>query len=156
LAIINAPSRERENAMNIASILKTKGGEIVGVPASMSVQGVVALLHKHRIGAVLVMDGDLPVGVVSERDIVKCLHEKGVGILETSAEAIMSSPVVLARPVDSVAEAMSIMTERRIRHLPVVEHGQLIGIVSIGDLVKRRIEEAEHEAELLKGYISAA
>jgi CBS domain-containing protein len=142
--------------MTIASILKTKGGEIVGVPASMSVHGVVALLHKHRIGAVLVMDGNLPVGIVSERDVVKCLHEKGTAILEATAEAIMSSPVVLASPSDSVVEAMSIMTERRIRHLPVVEHGKVVGIVSIGDLVKRRIEQAENEAELLKGYISAA
>ena len=142
--------------MTIASILKTKGGEIVGVPAGMSVQNVVATLHKHRIGAVLVMDGDLPIGIVSERDVVKCLHEKGVAILDATAEAIMSSPVVLASPADSVAEAMSIMTERRIRHLPVVDGGRLIGIVSIGDLVKRRIEQAENEAELLKGYISAA
>lgn len=142
--------------MNIASILKTKGGEIVGVPASMSVQSVVALLYEHRIGAVLVVDGDQPVGIVSERDIVKCLHVKGAAILDATAETIMSSPVVLACPADSIVEAMSIMTERRIRHLPVVEKGQLIGIVSIGDLVKRRIEQAENEAELLKGYISAA
>lgn len=142
--------------MTIASILKTKGGEIVGVPADMSVQNVVATLHKHRIGAVLVMDGDLPVGIVSERDVVNCLHEKGAAILGATAEAIMSSPVVLASPADSVAEAMSIMTERRIRHLPVVDGGRLVGIVSIGDLVKRRIEQAENEAELLKGYISAA
>lgn len=142
--------------MTIASILKTKGGEIVRAPASMSVQDVVALLHKHRIGAVLVMDGDLPVGIVSERDVVKCLHEKGVAILDATAEEIMSSPVVLASPSDSVCEAMSVMTERRIRHLPVIEHGQVVGIVSIGDLVKRRIEQAENEAELLKGYISAA
>ena len=142
--------------MTIASILKSKGGEIVGVPAGLPVQGVVALLHKHRIGAVLVMGGEHPVGIVSERDVVKCLHEKGVAILDATAETIMSSPVVLARPSDTVAEAMATMTERRIRHLPVVDRGQVIGIVSIGDLVKRRIEDAEHEAGLLKEYISAA
>lgn len=142
--------------MTIASILKTKGGEVVGVPVSMSVESVVGLLHKHRIGAVLVMDGELPVGIVSERDIVKCLHEKGVAILDATADIIMSSPVVLANPADTVVQAMSIMTERRIRHLPVVERGRVVGIVSIGDLVKRRIEQAENETELLKGYISAA
>jgi CBS domain-containing protein len=142
--------------MTIASILKTKGGDIVGVPASMSVEGVVALLAKHRIGAVLVMDGELPIGIVSERDVVKCLHQKGVAILDATADTIMSSPVVLASPADTVAQAMAIMTDRRIRHLPVVERGRVVGIVSIGDLVKRRIEQAENEAELLKGYISAA
>lgn len=142
--------------MTIASILRSKGGEIVSVPADLPVQGVVALLHKHRIGAVLVMDGDRPVGIVSERDVVKCLHEKGVAILDTTAATIMSSPVVLASPNDTVAQSMATMTERRIRHLPVVERGKVIGIVSIGDLVKRRIEDAEHEAGLLKEYISAA
>ena len=142
--------------MTIASILRSKGGEIVSVPTDVPVQGVVALLHKHRIGAVLVTDGEQPVGIVSERDIVKCLHEKGVGILDATAAAIMSSPVVLAGPNETIAQAMATMTERRIRHLPVVDRGQVIGIVSIGDLVKRRIEDAEREAGLLKEYISAA
>ena len=142
--------------MTIASILKSKGGEIVGVPADMSVHDVVALLHKHRIGAVLVMDGDDAIGIVSERDVVKCLHEKGAAILDASAGAIMSSPVVLVSPGESVAVAMGIMTERRFRHLPVVDRGKVIGMVSIGDLVKRRIEQAENEAELLKEYIGAA
>lgn len=142
--------------MVIASILKSKGGEIVSVPPDLAVHRVVARLHEHRIGAVLVVDGDRPVGIVSERDIVKCLHEKGVTVLDATAEAIMTSPVVVASPGDSIADAMATMTERRIRHLPVVEGGRLVGIVSIGDLVKRRIEDAEHEAGLLKEYISAA
>jgi CBS domain-containing protein len=122
----------------------------------MPVRGVVALLHEHRIGAVVVVDGDDPVGIVSERDIVKCLHEKGAAILEASAHSIMSSPIVCAGGGETVCEAMEIMTDRRIRHLPVIERGRLAGIVSIGDLVKRRIEDAENEAGLLKEYISAA
>lgn len=142
--------------MTIASILKSKGGHIVSVPLHLSVREVLALLYEHRIGAVLVVDAGLPAGVVSERDIVKCLHEKGVAALEATAEVIMTSPVVLASPSDSVVESMATMTERRIRHLPVVENGELIGIVSIGDLVKKRIEDAENEAGLLKEYISAA
>lgn len=142
--------------MTIASILRTKGGEVVTVPVSMPVRGVVALLHEHRIGAVVVVDGDDPVGIVSERDIVKCLHEKGAAILEASAHSIMSSPIVCAGGGETVCEAMEIMTDRRIRHLPVIERGRLAGIVSIGDLVKRRIEDAENEAGLLKEYISAA
>lgn len=142
--------------MTIASILRTKGGEVVAAPVSMPVQGVLALLHEHRIGAVLVVERDEPVGIVSERDIVKCLHEKGVAVLDAAVRDIMTSPIVTASGDESVAEAMEIMTERRIRHLPVVEEGRLVGIVSIGDLVKRRIEDAEHEAGLLKQYISAA
>jgi CBS domain-containing protein len=142
--------------MTIASILKSKGGAVVGVAAHQSVQEVVALLHQHRIGAVLVMEGDRPVGIVSERDVVKCLHERGAAILDATAETIMSSPVVLASPGDSVADAMGIMTDRRIRHLPVVDRGKLVGMVSIGDLVKRRIEDAEREAGLLKEYITAS
>jgi CBS domain-containing protein len=141
--------------MTIASILKTKGGDVVTVPGSAAVHDVVALLHKHRIGALLVVDGGRPVGVVSERDIVKCLHERGAGILDATAEAIMSSPVVTVGLGDSIARAMAVMTDYRIRHLPVVESGELVGIVSIGDLVKRRIEDAEHEAEQLKTYITA-
>lgn len=142
--------------MSIASILRTKGGEVVTVPVGMPVQGVVALLHEHRIGAVLVVEGDEPVGIVSERDVVKCLHEKGVAILDAAVHAIMTSPIVTASGAESIAEAMEIMTDRRIRHLPVVQEGRLVGIVSIGDLVKRRIEDAENEAGLLKEYISAA
>ena len=142
--------------MNIASILKSKGGEIVSVPLHLSVRDVLALLYRYRIGAVLVVDAGRPAGIVSERDIVKCLHEQGVGILDATAEAIMTSPVVLASPGDSVAESMTTMTQRRIRHLPVVENGELVGIVSIGDLVKKRIEDVEQEAVLLKEYISAA
>ena len=142
--------------MTIASILKSKGGAVVGVTAHQPVQQVVALLHQHRIGAVLVMEGDQPIGIVSERDVVKCLHEKGTTILDATAETIMSSPVVLAKPHDSIADAMGTMTDRRIRHLPVVENGKLVGMVSIGDLVTRRIEDAEREAGLLKEYISAS
>lgn len=142
--------------MTIASILKSKGGDIVTARGDAAVRDVLELLHRHRIGAVLVIESDQPVGVVSERDIVKCLHERGAGILDATAAAIMSSPVMTVAPSDSIVQAMSMMTEFRIRHLPVVDRGQLIGIISIGDLVKRRIEDAENEAEQLKSYITAA
>lgn len=140
--------------MTIASILKTKGGDVVTVHRAATVRDVSALLHRHRIGAVLVVEGGQPVGVVSERDIVKCLHEHGAEILKATAEDIMTSPVVTVSPDESIVGAMAVVTERRIRHLPVVEHGCLLGIVSIGDLVKRRIEDAEHEATQLKIYIT--
>lgn len=140
--------------MTIASILKTKGGDVVTVRGEATVQEVLALLHQHRIGAVLVVEDARPVGVVSERDIVKCLHERGAEILKATATAIMTSPVVTVSPGESIVHAMGVITERRIRHLPVVEHGRLLGIVSIGDLVKRRIDDAEHEAAQLKSYIT--
>lgn len=142
--------------MTIASILRTKGTDVVSVRADVTVQDVVELLHRHRIGAVLVLDGDSVVGVVSERDIIRCLHEKGAGILDATARDIMTAPVVAVAPNDSVDQAMALITERRVRHLPVLHDGRLIGLVSIGDLVKRRIEMAEFEAGALKQYITAS
>jgi CBS domain-containing protein len=141
--------------MTIASILAGKGGEVVTVRGDTSLWDVVALLHDRGIGAVLVVDDEAPVGIVSERDVVRCLHRRGTEILNATADAIMTSPVVVAAPTDSVAQAMTLMTERRIRHLPVMERGRLVGLVSIGDLVKRRIEDAEHETETLKTYITS-
>lgn len=142
--------------MTIASILRTKGTDVVTVRADMTVQDVVELLHRHRIGAVLVLDGDSVVGVVSERDILRCLHEKGAGVLDARARDIMTAPVVSVAPGDSIEAGMTLMTERRVRHLPVLDGGRLIGLVSIGDLVKRRIEDAEYEASALKHYIAAS
>ena len=143
--------------MTIASILRGKGSsEVVTARTDMTVQHVVGLLRQHRIGAVLVMNGDEIAGVLSERDIVRGLHDQGAGVLDVPASAIMTSPVVTVAPDDSCVAAMALITERRIRHLPVVDHGRLIGLVSIGDLVKERIEEAEQEAELLKDYIKTA
>jgi CBS domain-containing protein len=155
-AIINPPSRKKESAMTVASILAGKGGEVVTVSADTTMWDVVALLHDRRIGAVLVMDGDRPAGIVSERDIVRCLHQRGTDMLSATAAAIMTSPVVVVAPGDTVARAMALMTERRIRHLPVIDRGRLVGLVSIGDLVKRRIDDAEHETATLKTYITTS
>jgi CBS domain-containing protein len=95
------------------------------------------------------------IGVVSERDVIRGLCGQGTEVLERCAREIMTSPVVTIAPTDSVADAMELMTGRRVRHLPVVDGGALVGLVSIGDLVKRRIEEAEQEALALKDYIAA-
>jgi CBS domain-containing protein len=154
--IIKPPSRKKGSAMTIASILAGKGEEVVTVAADTTIWDVVALLHDRRIGAVLVMDGDQPTGIVSERDVVRCLHQRGTDILSATAAAVMTSPVVVAAPGDTVASAMALMTERRIRHLPVMNRGKLVGLVSIGDLVKRRIDDAEHETQTLKTYITAS
>ena len=141
--------------MSVGSIISGRK-PVIGVSGESLVRAIVALLHQHRIGAVLVMDGSAIRGIVSERDIAAGLHTHGAAILDTPAADVMTSPVLTLPPQASVAEAMSVMTNRRIRHLPVVENGQLIGLVSIGDLVKRRIEDAEQEALLLKDYIATA
>lgn len=141
--------------MSIGTILSGKK-PLISVTTATTIRDIAALLHRHRIGAVLVLDGDAILGIVSERDIVAGLHVHGPAIMDTEAQAVMTSPVVTARPCDSVAEAMGVMTNRRIRHLPIVDDaGDLLGLVSIGDLVKRRIEEAEGEANALKAYIAA-
>lgn len=128
---------------------------VVSVTTVTPVSDILELLHRHRIGAVLVIEQGQIHGLVSERDICAGLHVHGCTILEQPAAAIMSSPVVTAGPHDSVSAAMAIMTDRRFRHLPVVENGRLLGLVSIGDLVKHRIEAAESEAAAMKEYIAS-
>jgi CBS domain-containing protein len=138
----------------IGSILVDKMA-LVTVGPDATVNEIAALLHEHRIGAVLVMDGDSIAGLVSERDICRCLHIHGNRVHAVNARELMTAPVVVADPRISVSDAMAIMTDRRFRHLPVVQDGILIGLVSIGDLVKRRIEDAEAEADSLKHYIAS-
>lgn len=128
---------------------------LVTVSRDTPVSAIAALLHQHRIGAVLVLDGDSIAGLVSERDICAGLHTHGAGILDATAAEIMSSPVITAGPRMTIVEAMTIMTDRRFRHLPIVDSGRILGLVSIGDLVKRRIEQAEAEAAAMKDYISS-
>jgi CBS domain-containing protein len=142
--------------MTIASILRNKGAEVASVAVSTPVRDVLTVLHDRRIGAVLVMDGGDIAGIVSERDIVRCLHQQGAAVLSMTAGDIMTSPVMTVDSTSLVVGAMALMTERRIRHLPVVDGGTLIGVVSIGDLVKRRIDMAEAEAAALKDYIATA
>ncbi len=141
--------------MSIGSILAGKR-PVISVAAATPIRDIVALLEQHRIGAVLVIESDSIAGIVSERDIVAGLHRLGAGILDAVAATVMTAPVVTAAPESSIAAAMATMTNRRIRHLPVVAGGELLGLVSIGDLVKRRIEEAEGEASALKDYITTA
>lgn len=140
--------------MGVETILRGKGSEVSTVGPDATVGEIVAELTTRRIGAVLVMEGDAVIGVVSERDVVRGLAGHRGDVLDLSAREVMTWPVITIAPGDSVAQAMELMTDRRVRHLPVVESGRLIGLVSIGDLVKRRIEEAEQEAMALKDYIA--
>jgi CBS domain-containing protein len=142
--------------MTIAEILRSKGQRVVAVGPRETLLGVCRVLAEQRIGAVLVRDpaGAL-LGILSERDVVRALarHGEAGNLL---AEQLMTREVRTIEPLTRVTEAMAIMTEGRFRHLPVTEHGRLAGMVSIGDLVKARIAEAEAEAEDLRAFVVSA
>ncbi|SEL71197.1 CBS domain-containing protein [Sphingomonas palmae] len=142
--------------MTIAAILGDKGADLVSISPDRRVADAVALLAERRIGAVPVLDDDRVVGVFSERDVIRCLREHGASALDQSIAAVMTTPAVTVGRDDSVLGALSLMTRRRIRHLPVIEAEQVIGIVSIGDLVKYRIDRIEAEARAMRDYIQQA
>ncbi len=139
--------------MTIAVILGGKGQEVVTISADASVREAVRLLAERRIGAVPVMDGAAVAGVFSERDVIRHLAGDGAAVLERPVRDVMTAPVTTIAPGEPVLGALSVMTHRRIRHLPVVEAGRLVGIVSIGDLVKHRIDRIEAEAAAMRDYI---
>ena len=142
--------------MTIATILGTKGGDIATVPAGTRLHDAILILHDRRIGALPVIADGAIAGIFSERDLVGCLCKHGPEALDFPVERAMSSPAITVEPTTPILTAMSMMTQRRIRHLPVVESGEIRGIVSIGDLVKHRIERIEAEAEALRTYIQTA
>lgn len=140
--------------MKVSEILKSKGAEVVTVTARTSVRELVSLLKQHNIGAVVVSDEAAGVtGIVSERDVVRHLAS-GPQILDDEVSAIMTTDVATVDDDRSVHEIAALMTERRIRHLPVVNDGALVGIISIGDVVKSRIDELQFERDQLESYIS--
>jgi CBS domain-containing protein len=141
--------------MLVAQILKHKGAQVFTCTADETLTSASALLFARGVGAMVVMDGDGLAGIISERDVVRAVAQGGAEALRQPVRRFMSGEVLYARLNDTVDELMSRMTDRRIRHLPVSENGRLVGIVSIGDLVKAKIESATHEAETLKAYISA-
>ena len=142
--------------MSITAILSSKGSEVATVAAGSLVREAVALLAEHRIGAVPVVEGGTIRGIFSERDLVRCVCDHGAGALEWPVDRAMSSPAVTVETSTPILAALATMTQRRIRHLPVVESGEIRGIVSIGDLVKYRIERIEAEADALRTYIQSA
>ena len=142
--------------MELRAVLAAKGRRIVTVSAKSSVADAIRTMHANKVGAVLVPDAEgCPVGIFTERDVVR-LYADGDRDLDTLAvEARMTCSVVLGRLSMSVDEALGLMTERRFRHLPVVEDGKLLGIVSIGDLVKMKLDETAQEAQALRAYIAS-
>ncbi|MBR0660368.1 CBS domain-containing protein [Neoroseomonas oryzicola] len=143
--------------MTIQSILRHKGGDVFSVGPGEDATSIAQALAQHRIGAALVRDQDGAVlGIVSERDIVRAVAREGTTALARTARDLMTADLVTAAPSTSVAEALGLMTNHRCRHLPVMDHGRLAGMVSIGDLVKARIAQAEEEAESLRAFVTAA
>ena len=141
--------------MLVSQILKSKGDLVFTVTPLETVQSAAALLHSRKVGAMVVLDArDNVVGIVSERDLVRVIAQEGAAGLTKPVSACMTQEVVFADPHETVDNLLARMTDRRVRHLPVCRDSRLIGIVSIGDLVKAKIAETEAEAEGLKSYIA--
>lgn len=141
--------------MTIAHILADRTGAVASVGRDATVRDAVALLAERRIGALPVVDDGRPVGIYSERDLLRCVHEHGMDVLDQSVAEVMTAPPVTVTAETSVLVALSLMTKRRIRHLPVVDgDGRMVEFISIGDLVKFRMDRIESEAESLRDYIA--
>lgn len=143
--------------MTVKAILDVKGRDVVTIAADKALGEAAALLTSRGIGAAVVVSDDGRInGILSERDIVRAIGKDGPDVLKKPVSAVMTPKVQVCRESHTVNEVMQIMTEGRFRHLPVEKNGRLAGIVSIGDVVKRRIEEAEREAEEIRTYIATA
>ena len=141
--------------MYVSDILKVKGGEVVSITATETIYAALSLLATNKIGAVLVTDPQGGIaGIISERDLVRAMHKYGKDLFDKHVGDLMTSNVVTCSPKDPVAAIMGMMTSQRFRHVPVVEDGKLAGMISIGDVVKSRIEEAQFEVDALRRYIA--
>ncbi len=142
--------------MTIAQVIAGRG-EVWSCDADDNVSDAVAQMAEHRIGALPVRDGQSAVaGIFSERDMMRCLHKHGEAALHMKVRDMMTAPVITITPQTTVLEALALMTQRRFRHLPVVEGGKMVAFVSIGDLVKHRIDKIEAEADAMRVYIQQA
>lgn len=139
--------------MTVKSILREKGSAVHSLTADRTLQEVAGELSKKRIGAVVILDGEALVGIVSERDIVRAIGSYGAPALDKRVTDVMTRRVEVARLDDPIDSVMERMTSSRFRHMPIVENGRLIGLVSIGDVVKRRIDDAERERDEMREYI---
>ncbi len=143
--------------MHVADILKTKGGEVVSTGPGKSVAETVRLLNLKNIGAAVVRDAHgAVIGIISERDVIRSIAANGERALEMQVRDVMTSDVISCKTTDTISEVMKVMTVNRFRHLPVIEGGELKGLVSIGDVVKHRLDETEMEARVLRDYVLAS
>ena len=142
--------------MLVSQILKAKGAQVVTIERHRSIRDAAELMTTHGIGAVLVRDASGTCGIVSERDVARAIAMEGENAARAAVESMMSIDVVSCAPTDKSDELMTLMTHRRIRHLPVMSAGELVGMVSIGDIVKARLTELETDSEALKTYIAGS
>jgi CBS domain-containing protein len=143
--------------MNVKTILSLKGGQVTTIEPHATLEAAVAMLAKHRIGALVVLGADQRViGILSERDIVRTLAELGASALTTPLAQVMTRKVVTCSEAETVGGVMERMTTGKFRHVPVLEQDRLVGIISIGDVVKHRLSEIEHESAALRDYIQTA
>lgn len=143
--------------MTVKAILDSKGHDVLTLGPNEKLSDAIRILAEHRIGALVITNGDRKiVGILSERDIVRVVAKLGAGALDLTVREAMTPKVKICNENHTVNEIMEIMTTGRFRHLPVERDGQLFGIISIGDVVKRRIEDVEREAEEIRAYIATA
>lgn len=143
--------------MDIASLIVDRpSADIVRCEAATRARDAVALLARRRIGALPVMDGGSVVGIFSERDVLYCLEQEGVAALDRTVGEVMTAPAITVSPATKVDEALALMTRRRVRHLPVIDREVMCGFISIGDLVKSRLDEVERDAAAMRDYIQTA
>jgi len=143
--------------MNVTTILSAKGGDVISIEPAATLETAVRILAERQIGALLVLGPDRRlVGILSERDIVRVLAEQGAGVLAQPLSQVMTRKVVTCSPSDTVDVLMERMTTGKFRHVPVVEQEKVIGIISIGDVVKHRVKEIEQESAALRDYIQTA
>ena len=142
--------------MTIAAVLRNKGSDVETIGAGNPLSDAVRKLGEKRIGALLVLEAGEIAGIMSERDVIYCLRDHGPEVLDWPVSRVMSAPAMTTESSSDVLDALALMTQQRIRHLPVVDGGELKGIVSIGDLVKHRMERIEAEAEAMRTYIQTA
>jgi CBS domain-containing protein len=143
--------------MNVESILSGKSGDVVTIEPTAKLEAAVKKLADHRIGALLVLGPDRRViGILSERDVVRVLADRGAGVLQEPLATVMTRKVVTCSRSDTVGAIMELMTSGKFRHVPVVEQEQVVGVISIGDVVKHRVQEIEQESSALRDYIQTA
>jgi CBS domain-containing protein len=142
--------------MTVRAVLGTKGHQVISVSPDAKLSAAVKILAERRIGAVMVMSGQKIDGILSERDVVRVLGERGAAVLEEPVRSVMTAKVITCHESDTVSAIMEIMTAGKFRHLPVVENDRIVGLISIGDVVKWRVAEYEREQEALQDYIKTA
>jgi CBS domain-containing protein len=146
----------KEATMTVRAILDSKGHQIQSVQPDAKLSAAIKLLGEKKIGAVLVMERGRIEGILSERDIVRVLGERGAAVLDEPVGAVMTRKVISCKPSDTVGAIMEMMTSGKFRHLPVIDDSKVVGLISIGDIVKWRVREYESEQEALRDYIKTA